>query len=140
VASPFCVWVCRWTSLLGAALLLLLPCAGCDWTVGTPNSPDRPVDTLQTRILQVRVQPSSIPPGSTATFTVAIADSSNPSFEYRWYLAGVRPVILSDTNAVTWEAPKQTGTATHVVVADNGSDSLSAPTREFTVMIEDPGQ
>jgi hypothetical protein len=114
---------------------------GCDWTVGTPSTePDSLAgDSLQTRILEVRVRPDPIPPGDTATITTVIADSTDSSFEFRWYLAGVGPVILTDTNAVRWPASEQSGTATHVVVADNGIDSLTAPIREFNVRIENTG-
>lgn len=128
------LWFRAWIGSVALVLLLVIG-NGCDWTVGS-GAPVPPLDTLQTRILDVRVRPSPIPPGDTATFTVVIADSSDPSFEYRWYLAGVGPVILSDTNTVSWTAPEQTGTASHIVVVDNGSDSLSAPSREFIVTID----
>lgn len=126
-----------WLPVVGTALLLAVS-TGCDWTVDSAvNSRDSVrTDTLQTSILDVRVQPSPIPAGDTATFTVVLADSTDPSFEYRWYLAGIGPVVITDTNAVQWPAPEEAGTARHLVVADNGSDSLTAPTREFEVSVE----
>lgn len=105
---------------------------GCDWTVESSDT----TDSLQTRILSVDVQPDPLAPGDTATFTAVLADSTDPSFEFRWYLAGISPVIITDSAHVSWPTPNQTGTFTHVVTADNGNDTLRAPTVEFDVTID----
>jgi hypothetical protein len=134
----FRFWAFSWAAVI---CLLVAATGGCDWTVDTSAPTDSlTTDSLQTQLLAVRVRPSPIPPGDTATFTAVLADSTDPSFQFRWYLAGVGPVVITDTNAVRWPASPQPGTATHVVVADNGADSLAPPLREFTVEIREATQ
>lgn len=126
------------TGPLGLILVAFILGTGCDWTVGPGDEGSISTDTLQTHILEVHSQPHPIPPGDTATFTAVIADSTDSSFEFRWYLAGVGPVVVTDTNEVKWPSlDDESGIVQHVVVADNGADSLTAPTREFTVTVEE---
>lgn len=123
---------------LGLILVSFILGTACDWTVEHGDQGSISSDTLQTHIVEVRSQPHPIPPGDTATFTAVIADSTDPSFEFRWYLAGVGPVVVTDTNQVKWPSlDDESGIVQHVVVADNGADSLTAPTREFTVTVEE---
>jgi hypothetical protein len=106
------------------------------------TAPD-PSPPLQTRILQVKVEPNPVTMGDTATFTCIIADSLDERFRFEWGIAG--DGSLKDTvtlkNQFKWEAPNEIKEYLHTVNVNNGTEPDSIPTsKSFTVnVIEENG-
>lgn len=91
----------------------------------------------QTSILDVRVEPDTVAPGDTASFTCVIEDSTDDRFRFGWliddgkvlsaeFIGGDYSEYISNTNSIQWIAPLSKGDYLFAVFVNNGSeDSLS---------------
>jgi len=123
------IWsVWRWI-LVPAALL---PVAGC--IVDNPDVPEE--KPLQTRILEVRVEPDPVVVGDTARFTCLIEDSLDTRFRFRWLLSGpgARDTVTV-VNYLDWVAPEVPDTYSHTVWVDNGSPDSMFVIKSFKVNV-----
>ena len=102
------------------------------------TAPD-PSPPLQTRILQVKVEPNPVAMGDTATFTCIIADSLDKRFRFEWGFEEVFGDTVTEENMIEWTAPNTQGEFIHTVTVNNGTESDSIPTsKSFTVnVVED---
>jgi len=91
---------------------------------------------LQTRILEVLVEPNPVAVGDIATFTCIISDSLYERFRFEWGLDGVFGDTITQNNKLKWVAPENQREYLHTVRADNGSLYSIAPGRSFSVTVE----
>lgn len=112
--------------ILAGFLLITTQCA---------TSPD-PEPPLQTRILEVRVEPNPVAVGDTATFTCIIEDSLDERFEFGWNFGfHTAEDTTTKQNWVRWKAPDTTGEFNHTVNASNGAQDSLATGKSFTVTV-----
>ena len=117
--------------LLSLTGLLLTVASGCDsWPESNPGETDPP---LQTQILDIMVQPDPVPAGSTATITVAIADSTDDSFTFSWFFEDY--AIETEDNTVEWTAPNKSGEYRHGLTVRRKGSLNPAPSANFKVTV-----
>jgi len=104
-------------------------------TTQCSTAPD-PSPPLQTRILQVKVQPNPVAVGDTATFTCIIADSMDSRFKFYWGFDDVLGDTVTEDNIIEWIAPNNPGEFLHTVTVNNGTEPDSIPTNKgFTIEV-----
>ena len=112
--------------LLLTGILFLSQCS----TAPDPSPP------LQTRILQVKVEPNPVAMGDTATFTCVFADSLDKRFSFRWRFEGVVDDTVTKENKIDWIAPNNPKEYFNLVTAFNSTNSDSVPDKQiFTVEV-----
>lgn len=100
----------------------------------------------QTKILDVRVNPGTVAPKDTATFTCLIKDSTDSRFRYIWYvsegkLLGVKYLqdynaYQSENNRVKWIATDKKGTYLFDVYAYNGTSDSTSVDMKFKITVK----
>lgn len=110
------------------AFLLLL--SGCDFPGGTKEDGPPP---LQTKILEVRIEPNPVAVGDTATFTAIIRDSLDTTFKFMWFLDA--PTQVTEENSIQWLADVEPGQYSFSVRADNGDPDARSASREFAIEV-----
>ena len=101
----------------------------------------------QTKILRVRVQPDTVAPGDTASFTCVIKDSSDKRFKFNWAIdsgrvlgaAWLSPPInnyISDVNHIRWVAPTESKKYFQGVNVFDGSKDSSSVDAVFSIVVK----
>jgi hypothetical protein len=136
------------TPFLGTALifslLIISGIGACDIYSDGGGDKEQPP---QTRIIDVLVEPDTVAPGDTASFTCVIEDSLDTRFKFYWYvdtgqildaeLFDDNPVVYeTNVNDVLWVAPQELGFNSFSVRVNNGAeDSVSVKT-SFVIVVE----
>ena len=112
-------------------LMISLVITGCDLGGKVPNP------AVQTRILDVRVEPNPAIMGESVKFTCIIEDSLDTRFKFHWSLEDAKgPLFLTtENNQVTWTAPDSADVYIRRVTADNGNENAHTPNKGFTVTV-----
>lgn len=109
-----------------------------------------PIEAKQTTILDVIVEPDTVAPGDTATFTCVIEDSLDERFRFRWadidngnMLDGKREeteytiTYITEDKSTRWIAPDSVGhLISFEVEANNGSKDSVSVYHSFSIRIE----
>jgi hypothetical protein len=93
------------------------------------------------------VQPDTVAPGDTASFTCIIEDSLDERFKFGWlidegevlgaeFIGGNYSEYVSDTNSIRWIAPQKKGRYQFTVFANNGSEDSLAVQDGFSIIVE----
>lgn len=101
----------------------------------------------QTQILNVKVQPDTVAPGDTASFTCVISDSTDKRFNFYWAIdAGVvigaekqnadNNQYVSEENRIKWVAPNKSNYYTLGVFVTNGSKDSTGVREGFAIVVE----
>jgi len=112
-------------------LAFFLFLGACDISYGGGEHDDR--RPLQTRILEVLIEPDPIKVGETATFTAIIEDSLDTRFQYTWHIVGITET--QEKNQIEWIADIDPGRHLFVVTADNGDTRADYPRLRFYVNV-----
>lgn len=133
-------------TLLGLliAFLLVTFFHACNWPSDSGGDQEHP---SQTQILDVKVQPDTVAPGDTASFTCVIKDSTDKRFKFYWYvdqgevlnaeLFDDNPVIYkTESNSAQWVAPSTAGFNSFTVLTDNGSNDSTSVDESFVIVVK----
>jgi hypothetical protein len=101
----------------------------------------------QTKILDIEVQPDTVAPGDTASFTCIIEDSTDNRFKFYWVIdageiigaekaPGENDQFISDSSHVKWIAPNETNYYTLGVFVTNGSKDSVGVREGFSIEVE----
>jgi hypothetical protein len=130
-----------------ASLLLVWLLAGCDLNfLPTDTGGDRELPP-QTRIIDVLVEPDTVAPGDTASFTCIIEDSLDERFRFSWlidsgevfgaeFIGGDYSAYRSETNQIKWIAPDSSGYYRFGVFANNGTKDSVSVQDGFVIVVE----
>ena len=102
----------------------------------------------QTTILDVRVEPDTVAPGDTASFTCIIEDSLDKSFKFYW-LVDVGTALngeVSDPdypsiyktidNSISWLSPQAKGLYSLEIAVNNDSEDSVGVRTSFSIVVE----
>jgi hypothetical protein len=138
---------CQHTTLLHfvTAFVLLVLLHGC-FNLPSDSGGDQYYPP-QTKILNVKVQPDTVAPGDTASFTCIIEDSLDKRFKFFWYvdvgkvldaeLFDDEPIVYeTEINKVQWVAPQESGFYGFTVLTNNGSEDSISVDKSFVIIVE----
>ena len=128
------------------ALLLVVLLYGCNLPLG--DSGGDQIHPPQTKILEVRVQPDTVSPADTASFTCIITDSTDSRFKFYWLIrsgkvegaklidAGYSEYDSGRYRSIKWIAPSKSDTYSFEVIVDNGSTDSVGVERSFSITVK----
>ena len=126
------------------ALLPVVLLYGCNLPLG--DSGGDQIHPPQTKILEVRVQPDTVAPADTASFTCVITDSTDTRFKFLWYINQGNVIgakysdkyggYVSDSNMVKWKAPSQADVYAFDVYAFNGAKDSASVDQSFRITVK----
>lgn len=102
----------------------------------------------QTHILDVLVEPDTVAPQDTATFTCIIEDSTDKRFKFYWVIdSGVAlsgevtdpeypSRFRTDNNKMRWKRPQKLGFYSFEVTANNGSKDSLGVRSSFSIVVK----
>lgn len=124
------------------ALLLAVLLYGCGFPIDSGDD----IQSLQTKILKVLVQPDTVAPGDTASFTCVIKDSIDTRFKFYWLIQygkvegaiqyGYYDYKSGNSRSIKWIAPEKSDTYNFEVTVDNGSADSSWVKKSFSITIK----
>ena len=126
------------------ALLLVVLLYGCNLPLG--DSGGDQIHPPQTKILEVWVQPDTLAPADTASFTCIIADSINTRFKFYWLIQygkvegaikyGYYDYKSGNSPSIKWIAPEKSDTYNFEVTVDNGSADSAWVKQNFSITVK----
>jgi hypothetical protein len=102
----------------------------------------------QTKILNIKVQPDTVAPGDTASFTCIIEDSTDNRFKFYWAIdkgevlngtpedPDYPTIFTTESNRTNWKAPNEEGFYSFEVTANNGSEDSLGVRSSFSIVVE----
>lgn len=111
------------------AMLTAVLLVGCD--ISIPSGKPDPQPEMQTRILEIKIDPNPVAPGDSVQFICIIEDSLDENFDFRWGLDG-RNSVTTNKNIYKTKAPSESGIYHGRVEADNGNADELSPNKGFS--------
>lgn len=128
-----------------ATILIVVLLHACGFPADSGGDQERPP---QTRIIDVLVQPDTVAPGDTASFTCIIEDSLDKRFKFYWVIDSGLALngeitdsdypsrYRTDNNSMKWESPQEAGFYSFEVTANNGSKDSVGVRSSFSIVVE----